>query len=259
MKDLPLNERLIVAADFDPRKCGGIIGAQDKVKKLAEALLGLNVIIKVNSVLRANGYDLIKYLRTAGLKVMADLKLVDIPHTLDFDAAFLLEAEPEFVTVMCNAGIDGMMALQKVLSGKIAVMGVSILTSLNEEECQLIYGCSVKAGVLKFARLAQLAGIPDLVCSPAEAEMLSKRSELSLASNTPAIRPVYSLVGMDDQEISRTMTPGKAIKAGAERLVIGRPIVEAKENDKGLPASPRKAVEMALREIDQAIEERRAV
>jgi len=235
-----LSERLIVAADFDPRKVGGLVGVRNKVLTLANELKGLGVIIKVNSFLRAYGYELIDVLHQLELKVFADLKLIDIPATMEIDAAMLLDHKPDFLTVMCCAGIDGMNAVQKTLPNT-KVLGVTVLTSLNEEECQAIFTCSTKAGVLRFARMAKLAGLGELILSPKEVDVVKDRFELQLGLNTPGIRPVWSLVEGDDQ--SRVLTPEQAIRNGAERIVIGRPITQAK--------NPREAVEKTLGEIQK--------
>lgn len=236
-------ERLIVAADYDPRKEGGIKGVYGKVIGLGSALEGLGIIIKVNSILRARGYGLIGDLHDLGLKVMADLKLIDIPNTMEMDGAMLAEFKPELVTVMCCAGIEGMRQVQETVGVETEVLGVTVLTSLDEEECQAIFTCSTKAGVLRFARMAQLAGVGGLVSSPQEAEMLAARKELILAANTPGIRPEWSLVAGDDQR--RVMTPGKAIQAGVRRIVVGRPITQAD--------NPRDAVKRTLEEIQVAL------
>lgn len=245
---MELSERLIVAADYDPRKEGGMKAVREKVLALAQSLKGLNVVVKVNSVLRASGYELIAGIHDLGLQIFADLKLIDIPNTMETDGAMLAEYHPEFLTVMCCAGIDGMSVVQKAVGSKTKVLGVTVLTSLDEEECQAIFTCSTKAGVLRFARMAQLAGLRDLILSPEEAEMLKKRRELVLSLNTPGIRPVWSLVQGDDQ--ARIMTPGKAILAGVDRLVIGRPITGAKD--------PRDAAKRTLEEIEEALAEKKA-
>jgi len=251
-KDLKPEERLIVAADFSPNEFGGIQGVEKQVMVLAKDLEGLGVYIKVNSVLRALGYGLIHRLHDQGLKVFADLKLIDIPNTMRTDGEMLTETKPELLTVMCCSGIDGMNAVQKALGNSTEVLGVTILTSLNEEECQTIFTCSTRAGVLKFARMAQLAGLGGLILSPKEVDVLKKRFELTLSLNTPGIRPEWSLVEGDDQ--SRILTPTKAIKNGAERIVLGRPIVKAGPNDKGQPQSPREATERTLKEIKTGIQ-----
>jgi len=240
--DMKLEERLIVAADYDPQKSGGVEGAIECVLNLAESIKGLGVYIKVNSVLRAAGYQLIEKLHDKGLKVFADLKLIDIPNTMETDALLLAANPPEMLTVMCCAGIDGMHAVQNVLPDT-KVLGVTILTSLNEEECQAIFTCSTKAGVLRFARMAKLAGLGELILSPKEVEILRGRFELGLGLNTPGIRPGWSIVEKDDQ--SRVLTPYKAIKNGATRIVIGRPITQSDD--------PRAAVQLTLEEIQKAI------
>jgi len=253
MKELKLEERLILPADFKP-DLGGISEVRRKVLELAGSVEGTGVIIKVNSALRACGYSLIKELHDRGVKVMADLKLVDIAETMETDALIIAEYAPELLTVMCCAGIEGMRRVRYGVLSEMEVLGVTVLTSLNEEDCQAIFTCSTKAGVLRFARMAQLAGLNGLVLSPAELEVVRDRPELALTFNTPAIRPAWSVfVGGDDQNQNRVMTPAKAIEAGADRIVVGRPILGAKPNDKGLPNSPREAVERTIAEIAEGL------
>lgn len=244
---MKLEERLIVAADYypvKPVKFDGTGGTVKRVLDLAEKLDGLGVYIKINSVLRAAGYQLIDKLHGKGLKVFADLKLIDIPNTMKTDAALLAPHSPEMLTVMCCAGIDGMHAVQDALP-HTKVLGVTVLTSLNEEECQAIFTCSTKAGVLRFARMAKLAGLGELILSPKEIEIVKDRFELKLGLNTPGIRPKWSIVKGDDQ--SRVLTPMQAIKNGATRIIVGRPIVDAED--------PREAVQRTLEEIQQGLED----
>lgn len=171
------------------------------------------------------------------------------PRICETDA----EVNPEMLTVMCCAGIDGMNAVQKVVGEKTEVLGVTVLTSLNEEECQAIFTCSTKAGVLRFARMTKLAGLGSLILSPKEVEVVKDRFELMLSLNTPGVRPEWSIVSGDDQ--ARILTPYKAKKNGAKRIVMGRPITQAKVNNDGLPQNPREAVERTLKEIGYALEE----
>ncbi len=243
---MKLEERLIVAVDIDPRMCGGMSGAKEKVLNFLIEAQGAGVPVKFNSYLRAYGYDLISIVHDYGLKIFADLKLVDIPKTLELDGVYLQEYKPDMVTVMCSAGITGMHVLQKELPDT-KVLGVTVLTSLDEEECQAIFSCSTKAGVLRFARMAQLASLGDLILSSKEVEVLKSRIELKLSFNTPAIRPEWSLVEGDDQ--SRIMTPYKAILSGADRIVVGRPIMQAPD--------PMYAIKRTLKEIEQALKDRK--
>lgn len=246
-----LEERLIVAADYSPKEYGGIQGVKKKVLDLAIDLKE-GVYVKVNSILRAIGYDLIVMLHDLGLKVFADLKLIDIPKTMKIDGEMLKEVKPEILTVMCCAGVDGMRDVQETLKGITEVLGVTVLTSLDEKKCKEIFVCSPKAGVLKFAHMAQSAGLGGLILSPKEVEIIKSEPKLaSLILNTPGIRPEWSVVKGDDQ--ARVVTPKKAIESGADRIVIGRPITQAGPNDKGLPQTPREAVERTLEEIRQGL------
>lgn len=238
-------ERLIIAADYPPDRCApnSILG---KVLDLADLLKGTGVLIKVNSALRFWGYRLIGELHERDLGVFADLKLCDIPATMRADAQLLSAYGPELLTVMCSAGVEAMAEVVDHIGPATTVLGVTILTSLDEEECQGIFGCSTKAGVVRFARFAKEAGLSDLILSPKEIEAVKKRRRLELVCNTPGIRPEWAEVTGDDQK--RTMTVRGAIAAGAERLVIGRPITQAK--------SPLDAVKRTLEEIEQGLQDR---
>jgi orotidine-5'-phosphate decarboxylase len=159
--------------------------------------------------------------------VFADLKLFDIPNTLTTDGVFLREFSPDLLTVVCAAGVDAMHALQTELPGT-EVLGVTVLTSLKEDDVFAMFSCSTEEAVLRLARFAETAGLGGFVCSPAEAQMLSEKIETLMSINTPAIRPAWSIVKGDDQNLDRIMTIENAIRAGARRLVIGRPITEAR-------------------------------
>jgi len=238
-------ERLIVAADYSPEK-DGRAGVHKKVMNLADQLAGTGVLIKVNSSLRALGYDLIDELHDLDLGVFADLKLIDIPTTMGIDAELLAETKPDIVTAMCCAGVRGLHDLQIKLP-ETEILGVTVLTSLGEEECQAIFGCSTKAGVLRFARFAKAAGLGGLILSPKENEVvMSRKFEMALSLNNPGIRPEWSLVKGDDQ--SRVMTARAAIAVGAKRIVIGRPITQADD--------PLDAVQRTIEEIKQGLADR---
>ncbi len=125
-------------------------------------------------------------------------------------------------------------------------LAVTVLTSLGEEDVLRIYGCSVEAAVLKFARDAATANMSGIVCSPKELEMLAQYPELKgLLRVTPGIRPAWHQKG-DDQK--RVMTPAEAIKAGADFLVIGRPIIEANNR--------KEAFNYTVEEVARALEEK---
>lgn len=260
-------QRLIVAADFDPRSCGGRPGVRSAIAALAKDLRGLGVILKVNSALRDRGYGFIVDLCAFGVGIFADLKLCDIPATMALDAALLLENPPDILTVMCSAGEEGMSAVKKVLGAQTCVLGVTILTSLNYGALQslglvpcdilsavdrdIIEARRIERLVVSYARLAQRAGLDGVIASPREAAAIQSACGKEFQIVTPGIRPAWAQVPGDDQQ--RTATPEEAIRAGADRIVIGRPITGAKPNDQGLPQSPREAGERTLAEIAAAV------
>jgi len=243
MKALKPEERLIVAADFKPPvedqwiEDGPYAGqstvcrskrkwVEKQVLALADSLKGTGVYLKVNSALRVCGYDLIGEIQSRGLRVFADLKLNDIPATLATDGVFLAEAQPELLTVMCYTGTKAMAELKKCLP-KTEVLGVTVLTSLSEEEVAHLHGAKIDETVKRLALMAQVAGLDGLVSSAKELALLKTVLEREMTLNTPGIRPVWAPVEGDDQNRERVMTISHAIKAGATRIVIGRPIMQA--------------------------------
>ena len=246
MKSLKPAERLIVAADFKPDVPDGRVWWVGRaVRALAAALRETGVCLKVNSALRACGYNLIEEIQVMGLSVFADLKLIDIPETLATDGAMLREVRPALVTVMCSAGVAAMQALKAELP-ETEILGITALTSLKDADTQAMFACSTTDAVLRFAELAVQAKINGLICAGTEAEALRAKFGDLLSLNTPAIRPAWAIVPGDDQNPERIMTPAKAIKAGADRIVVGRPITQAK--------SPRDAVLRTIEEIATALQ-----
>jgi orotidine-5'-phosphate decarboxylase len=240
-------ERLIVAADYDPREEGGVPGVSRKVLTLGNDLKGAGVYIKINSILRACGYGLISELHSKGLKVFADLKLTDISNTLDLDAAMLLEYKPELVTVMCSSGGKAVKKVVDVLGASTEVLGVTVLTDLDDAMCKKIHGDTVLNTVKKLGIIARDAGLRNLVCSAIESRSITSDPEFeSLKTNCPAIRPEWSLVAADDQERSRVVTISQAFAYGAYRIVVGRPITQKKD--------PMAALKRTIEEINEAIE-----
>jgi orotidine-5'-phosphate decarboxylase len=193
--------------------------------------------------LRAHGYNLIDELHARGLKVFADLKLNDIPNTMASDGRLLREANPYIVTAMCSAGYAGLSALKAEIP-ETEVLGVTALTSLKDEDTRAMFSCSTTEAVLRFANQAHMADIQGLISSPAELAMLVEEFDLIFSLNTPGIRRAWAAVKGDDQNASRVMTPADAIRAGADRIVVGRPITRA--------ANPLDAVRRTLDEIDAA-------
>jgi len=225
-KQLTPAQRLIVAADFVPEPPNGRNWAHGMIMDLAKRLRGTGITIKLNADLRTWGSGVIDEIHVCDLNFFADLKLIDIPETLKRDGKYLFEFKPEMVTVMCAAGEASMKALKTALPDS-EVLGVTILTNLTDADTQTIFGCSIQQGVLRFANMAKRAGIDGLISSPKEATILRTLVGDDMTLNTPGIRPNCTIVKKDDQNAKRVMTPADAIRAGADRIVVGRPIIQA--------------------------------
>lgn len=249
MRQIPLAQRLIVGFDFTPPEDPATAPpdawqwVEEQIIRNLDLLADLGIIVKLNSGLRAIAYRIVKEIKNRGLLAFCDLKLVDIPQTLTTDGILLRQAQPDLLTVMCNAGAPAMAALKGALPNT-EVLGVTLLTSFNEDMAQEMYRCSVIEAVQMLAKIGKRAGVDGLICSPREAEVLRGLFEDSLSLNTPAVRPLHTVVKRDDQNLARVMTPEKAFRAGADRIVVSRPIFEA--------ANPRDAVLQTLEEIAAA-------
>lgn len=219
------NQRLIIAADFEPEEKQAPL--RSRIIALAHDLKQLGVVIKLNSGLRALGYSFLNSIHEYGLGVFADLKFHDIPQTLRTDGKLLRPYHPDMVTVMCGAGKDAINALQDALPDT-EILGVTVLTSIDDACSQEVYAGDVRSTVLRLvAYIIKHTGVRSFVCSPAEIQMLRQEFGEDIRLITPAIRPAWSIVESDDQNPDRIMTPAKAIAAGATRIVVGRPIIRA--------------------------------
>lgn len=245
-KELTPARRLIVAADFQPGNHQGVGWVRAQVLELARSLNGTGVCLKVNTALRACGYKLIEEIREFGLMVFADLKLCDIGNTLATDGAILQEFKPELLTVMCSAGEGALIALKKALPDT-EVLGVTALTSLSADDIEAIHGELTRNTVVgNLAEIALRAGLDGVVASPKEAQMLRQMLGNKMTINTPAIRPAWAIVPGDDNAGNST-NPAEAIRLGATRIVVGRPILQA--------PSPYDAAMRTIEEIEAALQQ----
>ena len=180
-------------------------------------------MIKVGSVsFNALGHQAISYASNKGFKIFLDLKLHDIPNTVKKSIKGLVSLPIDMMTIHTSGGLEMMKAAKNAVDGTdIKIFGVTALTSLSDEDTSLIFKRTAAEQVNTMLDLAEQAGIDGVVCSPHELSIVTKRE--SLLSITPGIRLKDS---NDDQ--NRVMTPKDALKQGANFLVIGRPITEAK-------------------------------
>ena len=188
----------------------------------------------------AGGLPLIGELASAGKQVFVDLKLHDIGNTVAAGVRSIARSGATFLTVHAYPQTMKAAADARGDSG-LKILGVTVLTSYDEADlAEAGYAMGVSDLVVRRARQAQAIGIDGIVCSPEEAAHLRGIVGRDMSLVTPGIRPAGSAVG--DQK--RIMTPARAIAAGADYLVIGRPIMEA--------ADPKAAADAIVAEIAAA-------
>lgn len=220
-----LNEKVIIALDFD---------CFSDVKKLVKQLKDEAVFFKVGKQLFTMcGPDAVRFLKDEGYKVFLDLKFHDIPNTVAKAAVEACKLGADIINIHASGGLAMMKsAVEAVrefsLSGSFQppkIIGVTVLTSLDNSSLKEIgFKCGVKNSVKRLALLAKKGGLDGVVASPLEIKMIRKICGKDFLIVTPGIRPASSLV--NDQK--RIMTPKEAIKEGADFLVIGRPVIRAK-------------------------------
>ena len=200
-------------------------------KQTVDSLDSNLCMIKVGSVsFNALGHQAISYASNKGFKIFLDLKLHDIPNTVKKSIKGLVSLPIDMMTIHTSGGLEMMKAAKNAVDGTdIKIFGVTALTSLSDEDTSLIFKRTAAEQVNTMLDLAEQAGIDGVVCSPHELSLVTKRE--SLLSITPGIRLKDS---NDDQ--NRVMTPKDALKQGANFLVIGRPITEAKNVKEALLA-----------------------
>ncbi|WP_454641707.1 orotidine-5'-phosphate decarboxylase [Bradyrhizobium liaoningense] len=189
----------------------------------------------------AGGLPLIGKLAGEGKKVFADLKMHDIGNTVMRGVESVARLGATFLTV--HAYPQTMKAAVEGRGGSsLKILAVTVLTSYNDDDLHAAgYRLGVSDLVEARAQQAQVLGIDGLVCSPEEVGALRKIVGHQMSLVTPGIRPAGAPTG--DQK--RVMTPGRAIAAGADYLVVGRPILEASD--------PKAAADAIQAEIVQAL------
>ena len=183
------------------------------------------------------GVELAKSLIAEGKKVFLDLKLHDIPNTIEKGVGQIARMGATFLTV--HAYPQTLAAAAKGAAGSgLSVLGVSVMTSMDDADlARAGFGMGVQDLVARRARQTQEAGCQGLICSAADLPVVQGAVGHALTLVTPGIRPIGA--GVNDQK--RVMTPGEAIRAGADHLVIGRPITASPD--------PRAALRSILGEI----------
>ena len=233
-KNIPADERLIAALD---------VPAAPEARALVQRLGDSVRFYKIGmELLMAPGFfELLDWLKAQDKKVFVDLKFFDIPETVARAVKNLSERGADFCTIHGNQSI--MEAAAKAKSGNTKVLAVTALTSLDQGDLNdLGFAVDVAELVLSRARRSLQAGCDGVVSSGLEVERLRREAPQELICVTPGIRPVENRVEADQKRI---MTPTAAIRAGADYLVVGRPIRDA--------ADPRAMAQAIQTEIAEAL------
>ena len=226
----------------------------EAAKAWVEKLDGIVSFFKIGLELYVrSGLSLLPWLVQRGKRAFLDLKYYDIPETVKAAVRCVADQEATFLTVhgdrkILHAAVEGRGA------SPLKLLAVTVLTSLSDEDIKdLGYNCSVQELALLRARHALEAGCDGVITSPQEVQSIRNLAGARKAGSgekfllvTPGIRPQSSAV----QDHQRSSAPAEAIRAGADFLIVGRPIREARE--------PRHAAEEILREMQVAFDGARA-
>ncbi|MHC2434295.1 orotidine-5'-phosphate decarboxylase [Bradyrhizobium sp. USDA 4451] len=226
-------DRLIAALDLP-----SVAAAETMIDRLGDSVTFYKIGYQLGY---AGGLTLAKQLTGSGKKVFLDLKMHDIGNTVARGVESVAGLGATFLTV--HAYPQTMKAAVEARAGSsLKILAVTVLTSYDDADLHAAgYRLSVSELVEARARQAQALGVDGLVSSPEEAAALRKIVGAQMNLVTPGIRPAGSATG--DQK--RIMTPARAIAAGADYLVVGRPVMEA--------ADPKAAAEAIHAEIAQAL------
>ena len=221
---IPARERLIFALDVP-----GLEEAQALIHQLGDSVefykLGLEVFLS------GHYFELLAELKRKDKKIFADLKLFDIPATVAAAVRQLARHEVDFCTVHGN---DSMLKAAAEAKGNMQILAVTALTSLDQGDLDdLGFQCDARTLVLSRAKRALALGCDGVVSSGLEVGTLREHANPRLITVCPGIRPIHN---DDDQQ--RVMTPYQAIHDGADYLVVGRPIRDAKD-----PAAAAEAIQ----------------
>jgi len=183
--------------------------------------------IKIHNLYDQFGPGIISELKDAGAKrVWVDAKLHDIPNTVKLRAKAIASSGADILTVHASGGIEMMQAAKEGF-GNGKIYAVTALTSLTNQNIKAIYNAQdAKEMVLRLAPLVRQSGVDGLVCSPLEIEMLRANPDLK---NLEIVVPGIRSQGVSANDQQRFDTPVNALKAGANFLVIGRQITQAKD------------------------------
>jgi orotidine-5'-phosphate decarboxylase len=244
-KEDSVNEHLIVSLDLNDFNA---------IKAIIEQLKGLVNFYKIGTYPFSHfGIEIVDYLKNNGYKIMLDLKYHDIPNTVAGATEGAVEMGADFLTLHTSGGFLMLEAAVKaaILASdnkkreKTKLLGITVLTSLDEAYFKDLYGESkrtLQEQVIFLAQLARSAGLDGVVASPKEIRAIRQTCGKDFVIVTPGIRPAPKEQATAPDDQVRTMTPKQAIEAGANYLVVGRPIVKA--------LNPQDAAKRIIKEME---------
>jgi orotidine-5'-phosphate decarboxylase len=226
-------DRLIVALD---------VATPAEAEDLVARLSGAVGLFKIGSQLfTAAGPGFVRTLVDKGERVFLDLKYHDIPNTVARAVGAASDLGVSLLTVHALGGEEMLTAAVAARSGGARLLAITVLTSHDEESLGRVgIGGPLHEQVARLARLARKAGVDGVVASPHEVEVVRAECGRDLLLVTPGIRPL----GADADDQARHATPAAALTAGADYLVVGRPITEAED--------PRAAANAIAAEMERA-------
>lgn len=224
-------DKIIVALDVPTKK---------EALGLVEQLRGQVSFFKVGLQLyTAEGPEIVRAVTKTDAKVFLDLKLQDIPNTVAGAVESASKLGVQMLTIHLSGGPDMIRAAVAAKSNKISILGVTVLTSATQHTLDEVgIEEQLDRHVLRLGNLGVAAGVDGLVASPFEVRFLRAEFGDKIKLVVPGLRPSWAEHG--DQK--RVMNPSEAIQAGADYLVIGRPITAHKD--------PREAVKKILAELN---------
>jgi len=231
---------LVVALDYP--------GAESALG-MAEKLSGSVPWVKVGlELFVAEGPELVRQLKGMGFKVFVDLKFMDIPNTVRGAVRSAVKSGADMVNIhmlggrrMAQAALAGRDEATEAGAQKPLLLGVTVLTSMESDDLPFDFHGDIGDLVLDLASKGKQYGLDGVVCSAMEAEAIKNACGEEYQCLTPGIRPVGSEVG--DQR--RVMTPARAVAAGSDFLVVGRPITGSSD--------PQATADAIVREIRDSL------
>ncbi|HJX98478.1 MAG TPA: orotidine-5'-phosphate decarboxylase [Chthoniobacterales bacterium] len=224
-------DKIIVALDVPTKKA-----ALDLVAELGKQISFFKIGLQLFT---AAGPDIVRKVLATGAKVFLDLKLYDIPNTVAHAVESAAKLGVHMLTIHLSGGEAMVKAAIAARSKEVSILGVTVLTSFDDTAIRALgIASTIEEQVSRLAKMGVAAGVDGLVVSAADIEVLRPQFGNDIELVVPGIRPAWSETG--DQK--RIMTPREALEAGANYLVVGRPIIAHK--------NPREAVKKILDEIN---------